>query len=210
MPLGHHDHRASVDDGGISGHHTAVPPESFDEALRHDWDEWVLDHGMPGLLPEPAPGESIPIARWAGAQFGAVVHVASHGATPGADDEGGLVSEVQVYRRTGGSWEPSSGSGGTDWFDPPLSRPAEIGPREVAILHMHSSGDDDWSCCAVVGIAGLDAARVELHDAAGATAFPVESRFGAFIVCWNADEAVRVRVLDGDGQSMFDERYVEG
>lgn len=180
-------------------------PESFDEDLRYEWDEWALEHGLPENSQEPVLGESLPIARWAGPHFGAVLHVAWQGGV--ADEPDTLCSEVQVYRRNGASWRASSGGGGTGWFDPPLVRPSDVGPRDVVVVHVHESGDGAWRCGSADGIAGVEAAWLELHDAAGVTSRPVESPFGAFIVAWDATEAALLRVLDNDRGCIFERAF---
>ncbi len=94
---------------------------SFDEKLMTDWSVWVLDHELPSLLRTLQPSEAVPVPRWAGPSFGAVLHVDRSGSDD--DDDDGLRSEVELFRRTPAGWEPSSGSGGGGWFDPPFRRP---------------------------------------------------------------------------------------
>jgi hypothetical protein len=94
------------------------PPPSFDEELMTDWSKWVLDHELPSLPPAVAVGESVPIARWAGRHFGAVVHVQWSWSDDHDDDY--MATEIEVFRRSGDGWEASSGGGGGGWFDPPF------------------------------------------------------------------------------------------
>jgi hypothetical protein len=179
-----------------------VRPESFDEDLMDDWSVWVLDNGLPELPATVMAGESVPVARWAGPCFGAVVYVAW---STGSGDEGdALVSEVRVFRRTKAGWQPSSGGGGTDWFDPPFVRPAEIESNRVAVGHLHASGSEGWRCCAVDGLVGAEAAYVEVADDDGVTVRPIESAFGAFVVCSDADRLAAVRVLDRHQRSLLE------
>lgn len=158
-----------------------------------DWSEWVLDHGLPPLPPTLGDDDLVPVARWAGERFGAVLHVYRHW-----EDErtpGGVDSEVEVFRRTADGWEPSSGGGGDGWFDPPFVRP-DIGPREVIGGHQHDSDEGTWSCSSIDGVAGTDAMWVEVVDGAGVERQPIESPFGAFIACSSGERPATVRILD--------------
>ena len=187
-------------------------PGSFDEDFRNEWDLWALDHGLPVPPSVLTTLQSVPVARWAGAEFGAVMHVAwmcgMHDVD--ADDEDHLISDVQVYRRVGSAWEASSGSGGTSWFDPPFVRPTGVGPKEAWIGGVHASGGADWRCCAVDGMAGSDAAYLEVDDGSGTSVRPIESPFGVFIACFDAEAVGRLRVLDRDGQPMLDRPLPSG
>jgi len=87
-----------------------------------DWSLWVLDHGLPPLLEVLEEDEVVPIERWAGPRFGAVLHVGRYRNEEGGEEE--LDSEVEVFRRTVDGWEPSTGGGGSNWFDPPFERSA--------------------------------------------------------------------------------------
>jgi hypothetical protein len=164
-----------------------------------DWSEWVLDHELPPLPDDLGYGEAVPVARWAGSRFGAVLHVTRYW----DEDEGEerLDSEVEVFRRTEAGWESSGGGGGSGWFDPPFVRPA-LGPRQVVAGHEHGSGGPEWSCCSVDGVAGVDAAWVEVVDMAGVERRPLESPFGAFIACSDGERTATVRILDA-GESVL-------
>jgi len=90
------------------------PPDSFDEDLMTDWSVWVLDHDLPDLPATVEIGESVPVARWAGPRFGAVLHLQWSWSDDHDDDY--LATEVELFRRDdGGCWEVANGSGGSDW-----------------------------------------------------------------------------------------------
>jgi hypothetical protein len=179
-----------------------VQPESFDEELMTDWSLWVLDHGLPVLPDRVEVGQSVPVARWAGPRFGAVMHVQW---SWGCDDEDdALINEVEVFARHQEGWCPSSGSGGSGWFDPPFQRPASLGPHEAYAIGQHCSGADGWYCCAVDGLAGGDAAFVEVEDADGTTRRPIESPFGAFVACSDGQHKALIRVLDASARVLFE------
>ena len=81
-----------------------------------EWSLWVLDHGLPELPEGVANGESVPVARWVGPEFAAVLHVYFRPGDEGdPDDAASLETETEVSRRTGVRWEDSRGSGGSNW-----------------------------------------------------------------------------------------------
>src|SRR4051812_19652836 len=79
------------------GHARAMRPPSFDEEYMTEWSEFVLDHGLPEFPATLQPGQSVPVARWAGPRFGAVLHVQWSWTNEHENDV--LVSEVQVFDR---------------------------------------------------------------------------------------------------------------
>jgi hypothetical protein len=170
-----------------------VQPRSFAEEWMEGWSLWVLDHGLPDLPATVEVGESVPVARWAGPRFGAVLHVDWSWSEDHEDDS--LSSEIEVFRRGADGWESSSGSGGGGWFDPPLCRP-DVPPRYAALGHWHASGGDGWGCCAAYGLAGVEAVTVEVIDMDGVTRHPIESPLGVFVVCADRFVEATVRVLD--------------
>jgi hypothetical protein len=178
-----------------------MPPDSFDEGLLTEWSLWVLTHGLPELPESVRVGESVPVARWVGARFGAVAHVQWMWTDDHADDR--LGNEIETFRRRAGRWEASNGNGGSGWHSPPFRRPSRLGPRDVEDGGRLYVGGDGWRCCAVDGIAGEEAAVVELVDAGGTTGSPIESPFGAFVVVTDADREATVRVLDQQARELW-------
>jgi len=161
-----------------------------------DWSLWVLEHGLPAPPDALDDGEALPIARWVGPRFGAVLHISRY--LDDEDSERRIDTEVEVFCRSGESWEQSYGSGGSSWYDPPLIR-LPLQPRQAFTSHQHCSGNEDWYCCAIDGVAGVDAAWVEVLDADGTTRRPIESALGAFIACSDGKRDAVVRVLDASG-----------
>jgi hypothetical protein len=178
-----------------------VRPESFDEDVWTDWSTWVLDHGLPDLPAALDVGESVPVARWVGERFAAVLHVQWMWGDCGDDH---LINEVETFARRDDVWIAANGSGGTGWFDPPFRRPESIGPDDVEVTGEQLSGGDGWYCCAVDGIAGTDARFIEVDDADGTTRQPIESPFGAFIACSDGTREAIVRVLDADDHVLLE------
>jgi hypothetical protein len=175
-------------------------PTSFAEDLMTDWGLWVLDHGLPELPATVEIGESVPVARWVGPRFASVLHVQWMWSDDHHRDY--LASEVEVFVRTASGWDASDAIGGTSWFDPPLQRPSWVGPRDARIVGQHCSGSSGWSCRAVYGLAGDEAAFIEVIDARGVIRRPFDSAEGAFVACSDATETAEVRVLARDGTAL--------
>lgn len=184
-------------------------PPSFGE--EHDWNYWVLDNGLPDLPARIEVGEIVPIARWAGQRFGAVMHLWWN--LPDEDDdedyEPFLDTEVELFRRLPDGWEQATGSGGSDWgLDPPLARP-DLPPRHAQLFGQTCAGGVSWYCCASEGFAGLEAATVEVADSDGVTKSPIESPIGVFLVAMDGTRGGVVTVRDGMGEVLMEE-VVEG
>ena len=92
--------------------------------------------------------------------------------------------------------------GGASWFDPPFERPAALGTREVQTLGMLLSVESRWSCRVIDGIAGSEAAFVEIIDADGMTRRLIDSPFGAFVTCSDAETMATLRVLDAEEREL--------
>lgn len=170
-----------------------------------DWSIWVLDHGLPDLPQGVELGASVPVARWVGPRFAAVCHLQwmwSH-----RHDHDYLATETQLLHRTAGEWEVAGGTGGSDWpFDPPLRRP--ISPPSYAQLGGRTcAGEEGWYCCALEGLAGLDAAVVRVSDMDGVTQQVVDSPLGVLIAAVDASVPAIVTVLDGGGSVLLTEHF---
>ena len=165
---------------------------------------WVLDDGLPPLPLELKIGETVPIARWSGQEYGAVLFVSWY-----LDDEEGESSvdaDVQTYRRFRGVWVPSEGSGGGSWFDEPLKRP-DVPDEYAAVGHYHFTHGATGSCCAAYGVAGRGAAFVEVVTPAGSTVAPLDSPVGAFVVAADGERDAVVRVLTADYRVLTEQRF---
>jgi hypothetical protein len=77
-----------------------VRPPSFAEEYMGDWELWVLAHGLPDVPDLVAAGEAIPIARWVGKQWAAVLHLTC--APPEDEDPAGLDTESQAFFKSAG------------------------------------------------------------------------------------------------------------
>jgi hypothetical protein len=182
-----------------------VQPPSFDEDFMEDWSFWVLDNGLPPLPARVEVGESVPVARWVGPRFGAVLHIQWMWSDDHVDDS--LSTETQVFIRRGDSWGVAGGQGGSGWFDPPFVRPARVRPGDVAIGHQFFTSEGDWSCCAVDGLVGANAVAIEVEDREGVTRRPIESPFGAVIACSDGSHEATFRVLDAEAHVLGSGRF---
>ena len=114
-------------------------PDSFDDAYRFDWGLWVLDHGLPSLPIGLVEGQRVPVARWAGPEFAAVLLVGTCPHDPDCEPEPHFTTDTLRYRRTGDSWEAARASGGTDWDGTSLA-PRPVAPDHVEFFHTYRGG----------------------------------------------------------------------
>lgn len=170
-----------------------------------DWSTWVLDHGLPELPQEVQIGESVPVARWAGPRFAAVCHL--QWMWSDGHEEDYLATETELFRHTASGWEVANGSGGSDWpLDPPLRRPATP-PGYAQLGGQTCAGEEGWYCCALVGLAGPEAAVVQVTDDDGDTRREVDSPLGILIAAVDASRPASVTVLDGMGNVLLTKHF---
>jgi len=72
-------------------------------------------------------------------------------------------------------------------------------PQEAHVGGIHHAVATDWHGCAYYGVAGTDAAKIELSVSAGVAAMPLESPFGAFVVAFDGDQSATVRIKNRFG-----------
>lgn len=171
-------------------------PKSFDEDLSAAWSIWLLDHELPEPPSTVVRGQSVPVARWAGPRFGAVLHVQWIWSLDQEEaDDDYLATVVQVLRRRGDDWEVAGGEGGGSWEAPNLWT-SPLAPTVVHFEGLSCSGERDWWCCATYGLAGAGAHFVEVEDDEGVTRLPAELRLSTFIAAFDGTTGATVRVLD--------------
>jgi hypothetical protein len=189
--------------GRGAAHNTLVPlsdmtsPNNFAEDEAAAWDLWIMDHELPAHPGTLKKGDSVPVARWVGPTFGAVLRVEwSWGGDPPMEDH--LVSVVQVMKRTPSGWDVSPGDGGGGWFDPPLQRPS-LGRHHVQIGGLHMSGTEDWMRTAVWGLVGSDISTVDLLAKDLVISRTVESAMGAIVVAFDSAVPAAIHLSASDG-----------
>ncbi len=69
------------------------------------------------------------------------------------------------------------------------------------------TGGDDWYACAIDGIAGTNAATVEVEQDNDVVSTPVESPLGAFVVAVEASSTSVIRVRAADGRVLDKMRF---
>jgi hypothetical protein len=106
-------------------------------------------------------------------------------------------------RRTDDGWELAFVSGGTDW--------PGVAPAGVPVADDYVGFDDDrvqtvheenWSCTAVDGRVGKQAAWIELIEADGPVRHRIDSPIGAVVVAISQHRPAVIRVLIQDGREI--------
>jgi hypothetical protein len=170
-------------------------------------DEWVLDYGLPPTPPTIDRGDSIPVARWIGPKYSAVLRLQWP-----ADEDDLVETDAQMYVRNGTSWDAWPCGGGSGWWRPPFSRPPALRPRTVWVTgECGCQGRDGGGAWSFFGIAGADAAVVEVVEDGGTTArWPVESPFGGFVGAFNGNAAATARMYGADNRVLWEDRFLPG
>lgn len=182
----------------------ARPPDSFHKDLQLDWTLWVIDHALPSLPEDVLRGTAVPVARWTGARFGAVMFVRWF--TLDRPSQEGLECDVDVLERRQGEWR-WVGGGGVGWHLPPLARPRRLGPRTVHVLGEGSHGHRTGAARTAYGVAGVDAATVSVIATDREQSMRIESPFGAFVVAFDAQRDATMRVLDANDEVLYSEAW---
>lgn len=151
----------------------------------------------------------MPVARWRGPRFGAVLSLFLRMPDEEDDDPEDPYpdSEIELFRRSRDGWEIASGSGGSNWHEPPFQRPNNLHPDEVWFLGEACAGEDGWFACGIDGVAGRNAAVVEVEDADGVTIAAIESAFGAFVVAVDGVMPAMIRVRGVNGRLLAEELF---
>lgn len=186
---------------------------SVDQPSLNPWHEElsILENGLPSLPTTLGDDEVVPVARWIGPHFGAVLCVAWSGERD--DPERYLSSEIYVFRRVEQGWESPNGGGGGGWFDPPLVRP-NLDADFAAIVHAHSCGEPArpleplrWSYISAYGYTGTAAKTVEVEDDDAIVQREIESPLGVFIVVVDGTRRALVRVRRADGSVLLEKQF---
>jgi hypothetical protein len=175
-------------------------PSSFARELMTDWSRWVIDHDLPPLPDDVAPGESVPVARWAGQSSAVVLHVQR-------GDGEGYAEVFEVFVRGADGWERQSRGEGGDRPGPPFA-PPEF-PARTAELYgeLTSSRADGRHVRSVDGAARADGpVLVEIQRGDELERQPVASHMGLVVAAWVQEPGDRrttiVRVVDEQHRSL--------
>jgi hypothetical protein len=180
-------------------------PGSFGAEAMGDWEDWVLEHGVPQDVPETlAVDEIVPVACWRDETWAAVLHLMYREAEadpeqPAFDWEAGIDDETQTFRRAGDRREAAGGSGGGSWFDGLRLRAPGIGDDEAIVLGRGAHGEAGWLCGTARGVAGRSARTVEVEQAGRVVARPIDSPVGAWVTAFDGTQPAVVRVRNAEG-----------
>ena len=174
-----------------------MQPSSFDDDLASDWAVWVLDHGLPGLPDHVEIGQAVPIAYWAGSDFGAVKLVRRFDADPDDDAAFHVDEDVFLFRRMADGWDELSGNGGTNWAGGPSLARFDVPANFARVGGFTASGDAEGTCVALDGVVGSLAAWIEVTGSGVTERRPVVAPTGAVvIVCPSGQSLVRILAED--------------
>ncbi len=185
----------------------------MDPPSSNPWYEEVsiLENGVPSLPATLGNDDAVPVARWTGPRFRAVLFV--EWSKVGNDAERYLSSEIYVFQRVEDGWESMNTGGGAGWFDPPFVRPS-LDADFAALVHAHSGAEPAdpteglrWMYTSAYGYAGTAARTVEVEDDDGIVQREIESPLGVFIVVADGTRPAVVRVRRGDGSLLLEEQF---
>jgi TolA-binding protein len=156
----------------------------------------VLGGGLPPLPPRLTPDMAIPIAYWT-ARDHAVVLVLTFSRWEGEDDSTAMVS-VLTFRRDGDTWTPPPPRFiSTGWHHDPLARPGSL--RDLGGSPMVSgSGTKTMMHGRVIP----GARELSLIQDGREDRRPLDSHFGAWIVCADDTSPFEVEARDADGNAI--------
>ncbi len=188
------------------------PPPSFDEFEHYiDWTLWVLDNGLPDLPPALERGMSVPVARWPGRRWGAVLHLQWNWSEEEPEDAY-VATEIQTAWRTHNGWQLADGSGGSNWLDAEedpahtFLRP-EAPDDYVGLGGIHTCGGAEFSSGAMEGIVGRAARHLIVDSGGNAEAHPIDSPLGIALGAFDANEPATLIVTDADGLELGRRAY---
>lgn len=177
-------------------------PTDFSEVSIPGWCDWVLDHGLPPLPDHIRVGETIPVAYWAGPEFGAVTVIRRHEPDPIRGEDTDVSQDTYCFRRTATGWDQATGDGGTNWPTGPDLSPLDVPSTFAALGGYLTVTEDGWRCTAVDGVVGRDAAWIEVVDSTTTTRRPVAAPIGVIVVCVSCGIDSTIRVLAADDSEL--------
>ncbi len=182
-------------------------PSSFDEELASEWNAWVLDNSLPTPPRGLSRGQSVPVARYAGSPFGAVMHL-QWSWDEEEPDEDYVATEVYLFRRSPDGWEEASGSGGSNWHDDenPFRR-ADIADDRAWLGGETGAGGEGWYACAIDGMTGIVGVAVAVTDSDGRRVTAIDNSLGICLAAVDGTTSATVEVLANDGRAIASYRY---
>ena len=175
-------------------------PPSFRESHMSDWSKWLIENALPDQKGEVLRGEAVPLARWIGPAYSAILFVDwmfESQETMSPSDY--LSMEVVYLARSDDGWrEMSPRTGGSLWSSISLS---PSGDREdgVQFGRMAAVKEGSWQCGSVVGVAGRDSRSIRLTQGGESMTCELESPLGVFVVCVDLVTPACIEVHDTQG-----------
>ena len=150
----------------------------------------VLTEGLPEMPERLERGQTIPLARWHGERFGAVLFVRRW-----KNDQ--IDTDTAISQRLpDGTWEEPYAYSGGPWFHEPLA-PLPRGTAAGAIAWSGLHGNDE--ALVSIGKATDQVAGVQVSQCGRSWVVPVESPSGAVLVGVEGDEAPTWVAIDQKG-----------
>jgi hypothetical protein len=162
----------------------------------------VLEHGLPPL-PEVLRHEmAIPVAYWKAEQCAVVLVLRFPG--HGYDQAGPIAMQVTYARGADGRWEPPTHIVGTGFAHDPVRNPGSM--RDLGGRAMVQAGSSQarevtpgHPACIATGRAASQVKYLALIKDGHEDRRPLESHFGAWVVCTEQPGPFEVAGLDADG-----------
>ena len=173
----------------------------------------MLARGLPKLPSRLRQGDPLPIARWTGPEFGAVLLITDCEHDPYCPPEEPYIVMGRDCRRTVTGGEGARVSSGTDWEGGVLplldvlsgqsQLDSEVAYSTGPAARPHTEGPA-WQSHRIVGEVGPDAVWVEVEQVGLTVRHPVEAPAGLIVVAIDATAPADVRVLDERGDPLTD------
>jgi hypothetical protein len=166
----------------------------------------VVEHGLPLVPPVVNDGEYVPVARWLGDGYGAVLHLRGNRQRGGGHN---LENGLDICRWLENRWQSSPAGGGTGWHSS-IARPAGMPADEVRRYGIRGhAGLASFTYCLAYGVAGTAIRTVEIERMVERRVerANLESAIGAWIVGWDTQSLIDVRFLDAEGSILALETF---
>lgn len=179
-------------------HARVMRPTSFADELATDWNQWVLQHGIPAASAHVGEGQSVPVAYWVEDGVATVLHVSCVHPDEDQEPEDATWIDTYVLRRVDGMWVEESGRGGAGPVSTDLG-PSALDPRTASLDTLTSIGDGAERVTTVEGRVGRDAAWIELDQRGQTTRRRIDAPTGWIVVAYIGVDPISLTITDNDG-----------
>jgi len=162
----------------------------------------MLDVGLRSLPPVLTFSMTLPLAYWKGTSCSVVLFLRYTVLSDGTFQPG--VSFLS-YHREGGSWIPNQYGGGAGWPSDPIASPdslSDLAGRHVVVCGGTVTDDPKPNYPAIIaaGRVSPEVAEISFVQGKRIQRRPVDSHFGAWVVCSDKWEPYAVLAYDGAGR----------